>query len=476
MSGPVMKDTDRLYSGASPEQVAADLAPLLDWREEGQPLEWLAAELEQRLVPHLVRYDRPFFQSMFNAVPEAGAELGARLALHHNQGVTNWQVSPGGAMLEELCCQALCRLFCLDPAADATFLLSGSYANQQALYMALHRHAERTGFDLSREGLSGYRDPSRLAIATSHDAHFSLRHAVRTLGLGERCLVPLDVDRNRRVDAARMEEALDDLTETRDLVCVVATAGTTSTGAVDRLQPMARLAHAGGAWFHVDGAYGLAYSLVPEWRPLFAGLELADSVSWDPHKQFRAPIPSSVLFVREGADFRRMAVHAAYFNPEGDKEPNPGLKSIPSTRPLSALPLVASILHQGLRGVRSNLRAPLAAIRSAAAAIEDRPDLELAHQPDTGILCFRARPPSVPAERLDELQMAIHEAIQRRGERSISLTRLDGEAMLRLVAISPAVTAEALMETVAAVRTLAAELGRRPTGGGRRPTGGGRSP
>jgi L-2,4-diaminobutyrate decarboxylase len=452
-----MGETIDIYSGAGPANVAADLQPLVDWQDTGLPLDQLAGLLHVRLVPHLMRYDRPQFQSMFNAFLEEGAALGARLALDYNQGVTNWQVSPGGAVLEELCCQALCRLFGLAATADATFMLAGTYANQQAVYMALHRRAEQAGFDLAQEGVHGFADPGRLAIVLSRDAHFSLRHAARTLGLGERCLVTLPVDANRRVDTGLAAETLDEIGRTRDVFCVVGTAGTTSAGSVDPLLTMAEQCERIGAWFHVDGAYGLAYSLVPEWRPLFAGMELADSVSWDPHKQFRVPIPSSVLFVRLRSEFARMALFADYFNREGDVEPNPGLKSIPSTRPLAALPLVASLRHQGLEQVRHNLRAPLVAIRALAKYIHSQDDLELGHWPDTGILCFRIRPPGVAEEELNALQSQVYDRIMAGGKRSVSMTKLDGKTMLRLVAISPAVTKEAMLETIEAVRAIASE-------------------
>jgi L-2,4-diaminobutyrate decarboxylase len=445
----------RVYSGASPKQVVADLAPLVDFREEGLALDALADLLQQRLVPHLMRYDRPEFQSMFNAFPEPGAALGARLALDYNQGVTNWQVSPGGATLEELSCQALCRLFRLASTADATFLYAGTYANQQALYMALHRQAEREGFNLAEKGLLGFADPSRLALAASHDAHFSLRHAVRTLGLGEQCLVPLEVDGTGRIDLARMERTLHRLGRTRDLFCLVVTAGTTSTGTVEPIQPAVQACEKSGAWLHVDGAYGLAYSLLEEWRPLFEDMERADSICWDPHKQFRVPIPSSVLFARRRDDFGRMAVHSHYFNPEGGAAPNPGLKSMASTRPLSALPLVTSIRHQGLAQLRKNLRAPLDAIRAAADYVRHQPDLELAHHPDTGILCFRVTPEGIPDDQLDRLQRTVYDTVLAEGKRSISITTLGGRAALRVVAISPSVTLEALMDTLSAVRALA---------------------
>jgi glutamate/tyrosine decarboxylase-like PLP-dependent enzyme len=446
-----------IYSGASPEQVAADLEPLVDFREEGLRLEDLRNLIEERLVPHLMRYDRPEFQSMFNAFPEEGAELGAKIALTYNQGVTNWQVSPGGAVLEELCCQALCRIFGLAPTSDATFMYSGTYANQQALYLALHRKAETQGFDFAEKGLQGFSDPGRLVVLTSCDAHFSIRHAIRMLGLGERSLVTLAVDKNRRIDVARIKETTNKLGDTKDIICIIATAGTTSTGSVDPVLPISRISEGIGSWLHVDGAYGLAYSLVPEWKHMFSGIDSADSVSWDPHKQLGVPIPNSVLFVRRREDFERMTLHSDYFNREEGAEPNPGLKSPPSTRPLSALPLVTSLRYQGTAGVVQRLQASLRAIKGLAEYLKNEGDIEMCHQPDTGILCFRIVPEGFPERQLDQLQQHTYDEIIAGGQRSISLTKWGDNVVLRLVAISPEVTERALMETISHVRALAAE-------------------
>lgn len=449
----------RIYSGASPEQIAADLEPLVDFEEQGLSRKTLDKLIEERLVPHLMQYDRPSFQSLFNYFPEEGAEFGARVALAYNQGVTNWQVSPGAVTLEELCCKALCRIFGLPPSADATFMYSGTYANQEALYLALHWKAEKHGFDLTQKGLQGFNNPGRLKIVASRDAHFSLRHALRILGLGEECLITLAVDENRRIDVERMEKTLNEVRETNDIFCVVATAGTTSTGSVDPVLQISKICENLESWFHVDGAYGLAYSLVPEWKPLFSGLELADSVSWDPHKQFGVPIPSSLLFVRRREDFERMAVYSGYFNRKEDTRPNPGLKSPPSTRPFAALPLVTSMRYQGMKKLVKRLRVPLVAIKTLAESLksEQNQDIELCHQPDTGILCFRITPEGFPDNQLDKLQLYIYNRITTEGRRSISLIELDGKTYLRLVAISPSVTNEALAETISVVRELAGE-------------------
>jgi glutamate/tyrosine decarboxylase-like PLP-dependent enzyme len=447
-----------LFSGASPREVAAALAPLVAFREEGLPLEVVRSLVEERLLPHLMRYDSPSFHAMFNAFPEEGAAYGAGVALAWNQGVTNWQVSPGGAVLEELCCRSLCRLFGLAPEADATVLYCGSYANQQALYLALCHWAERVGFDLAARGLGGFGDPSRLAVLASEDAHFSLKHGVRTLGLGEAARVPVAVDARRRMDVEALRGTMEELRGTRDVFCVVATAGTTSAGAVDPLDDIAEVCAEHGAWLHVDGAYGLAYALVPEWAPLFRGVDRAHTVSWDPHKQMGVPIPCSVLFARDRELFRPMVLFSHYWNRPDTEGPNPGVKSVPTTRPMAALPLATSILHQGLGGVVDRLRKPLEAIQVLHEVLQAQAGTEPLHEPDTGILCFRISPPGVPPQELDRLQEHIYSAILREGRRLISITRLGGRVALRAVAISPGVTAEALLDTVAEARRIAGEF------------------
>ena len=438
----------KLYSGATPVQVAQDLASLVDFQAEGLSLPQLESLLHNNLLPHLMRYDQRSFQSMFNAFPPKEALLGGRMALETNQGVTNWQVSPGGAILEEMCCQALCRLFGLAQTAAATFMYSGTYANQQALYLALHRHAERQGFNLAQKGVAGFADPTRLAVLVSQDAHFSVKQAARMLGLGEDCLILLPVDAQHRVDVIAMQEVVKDLNGRRDLISLIATAGTTSTGSVDPIALMADICAATGAWLHVDGAYGYAYKLVPEWSHLFAGDTQADSISWDPHKQLGAPIPNSLLFVKDGGEFGRMTLHSGYFNRAEDVEPNPGLKSPPTTRPFSALPLVTLLRGKGLNQIQADLRAPLLAIKQLADYIQTQPHLELCHQPDTGILCFRVTAPGLTELEIDGLQRPLYERLMATGKRTISTTTLNGRPVLRLVTVSPHTTFADLQTTV----------------------------
>lgn len=446
-----------ISSKATPEEMTKDLNPLVDFHDKGLSLDALNEMIEERLIPHLMRYDQPGFQSMFNTFPEEGAKFGSEIALTYNQGVTNWQVSPGGVMLEELCCKALCKLFGFSPNADATFMASGTYGNQEALYLALHKQAEKEGFNLAEKGLKGFKDLNRLVVLTSIDAHFSVKHAARMLGLGEESLRFLPVDKNRRIDVNQIKETVKEIREFKDIFCVFITAGTTSTGSVDPALPIAKICKDICAWLHIDGAYGFAYSLVPEWKHFFEGAELADSLCWNPHKQLGVPIPNSLLFVQRWEDFGRMSVYSEYFNRKEDPEPNPGLKSPPSTRPFSALSLVTSLRHQGMTKVIERLRAPLVAIKKFYEKLKKEDDIELNHQPDTGILCFRIIPKDFPEKELDNLQRYVYDRIMAERERTISLTKLDDKVVLRVVAISPVVTTEALMETISRVRALAKE-------------------
>jgi len=337
-------------------------------------------------------------------------------------------------------------------------MFCGTYANQQALYMALHSKAEKEGFDLAYDGLHGFYDPKNLSVLVSSDAHFSLRHGVRTLGLGEQSLIPIPVDKNRHMDVSLLDKTIKNLKATRNIFCVTATAGTTSTGSVDPIQAIADICAEHNIWLHVDGAYGLAYSLVPKWKPLYKGIECADSVSWDPHKQMRVPIPSSLIFVKNRDNFKRMTIHGDYFNREKESTPSPGLKSPPTTRPLSALALVCSLKHMGMEKTIKMLESPLHAIKQIYLKLKKEKDFELGHKPDTGILCLRIKPEGFPLQHIDELQEQVYKKILAEGQRTISITRLENKTYLRLVAISPLVTESSIGETISNIRTTAQEL------------------
>jgi len=116
------------------------------------------------------------------------------------------------------------------------------------------------------------------------------------------------------------------------------------------------------------------------------------------------------------------------------------------------LPLVTSLRYLGMKKVIKRLKAPITAIRELAEMLKNETDVEIALQPDTGILCFRLVPEGFPEEELNRLQEHIYERIMSGGERTISITKLDEKAVLRLVALSPSVTSNELMKTISEAR------------------------
>jgi len=119
---------------------------------------------------------------------------------------------------------------------------------------------------------------------------------------------------------------------------------------------------------------------------------------------------------------------------------------------MSALPLVTILRGQGIEKVIEGLKSPLVAIRELADTLKTQPDVEILHQPDTGILCFRITPQGIPSRDLDALQQRLFQRISSSGTRSISMTKLDGMSALRLVVVSPHTTTNDLFETIEQLR------------------------
>jgi L-2,4-diaminobutyrate decarboxylase len=149
-----------------------------------------------------------------------------------------------------------------------------------------------------------------------------------------------------------------------------------------------------------------------------------------------------------------MTLYSSYFNRAEDLEPNPGFKSPPSTRPMSALPLVTLLRGQGIEQVIEGLRSPLMAIHTLADTLNKNPNVEVLHQPDTGILCFRMKPKDLTKHDIVALQKHLYQQIMSLGERSISITDVDGITALRLVVVSPHTTYEDLWQTITVLQQM----------------------
>lgn len=308
------------------------------------------------------------------------------------------------------------------PAGGGVFTSGGTVSNLTALAAA----REQALPGCRGEGL---RD-RRAAVYTSVEAHYSVARAVELLGLGRAGLRTIPVDGRHRMVAPALAEALD-----RDLeagvvpVAVVASAGTTLTGAVDPLAEIAAVCEARQVWLHVDGAYGLPAAATRSHGALFAGHERADSVAVDAHKWLYLPKACSAVLVRSGASLAAAFAHEEAYMPHEEGELHAADLTLEYSRPFRALKLWLAFRVHGAQAFRDALERNLAQARLLADEVRRRPELELALEPELSIVPFRHLPPGVADP--DAHNLALAEALQADGRVYLASAVVDGRACLR---------------------------------------------
>ncbi len=339
--------------------------------------------------------------------------------------------------LEEQSLEWLAELLQLPPAMKGLYSSGGSVANLVALGAARQYAFERVGIDPARHGVRG---AARLYASSA--SHHSIRRAAAVLGLGRDAVVTIATDAEGRMIPAALERQLE---EDRDQamvpVAVVANAGTTDTGAIDPLQAIGTLAHRYAIWFHVDGAYGLPGILDPEVSPLYAGLELADSVIVDPHKWLGAPVGIGATFVRDRALLQRAFTQEASSYLELACTQETAQHSMDSlgipysdfgvelSAPSRGAVVWALLREIGADGLRARIRRHNAMARQVAERADAHPNLEILQRPTLSICCFRYVDVACPD--LDALNARIHRALVRHGRHIPSTTVVNGRLAIR---------------------------------------------
>ena len=340
--------------------------------------------------------------------------------------------------LEELSLEWLAQLCGLGAHMKGVYSSGGSTANLVALGAARQWAYERAGLDPGAEGLDGRRP----AVYTSTQAHHTIHRSAAVLGLGRANVRSIPTDRLLRMDLGALEDALRrDRADGVLPVAVVAAAGTTNTGAIDPLRGAGELAREYGAWFHVDGAYGLPGILDERVAALYDGLELADSAITDPHKWLGAPVGIAATFVRDRAVLHRAFTQepADYLEgafADGDVQVSLDSMGVPYFDfgvELSAPPrgvMVWAILRElGVEGLRRRVVADNDFARHVAARAHQHPRLEVLAEPVLSICGFRYV--GAGAHDVDEVNRQILRRLARETQIVVSSTLVDGAFVLR---------------------------------------------
>ena len=309
------------------------------------------------------------------------------------------------------------------PAAAGAFTSGGTISNVTALAAARERALPGS----RRSGMRAARG-SPLLLARGPLLRRPLGGAPRHR-LRPRAALPQDERRRLRPEAVAGGDRRRPAAGIAP-VAVVATAGTTLTGAVDPIDALADVCEAGGVWLHVDGAYGLPAATTPSAGHLFAGLERADSVTLDAHKWLYLPKACGVVLVRRRADLHGALAHEEDYIPHERPDHHMVDITLEYSRPFRALKLWLAFRAHGADAIRAAVERNLGQARLLHAEISRYPELEaLCGEPPLSVVPFRHVPRGVAD--LDEHNARLAEALQEQGDVWVAPARVDGKVCLR---------------------------------------------
>jgi len=419
--------------GRTAEEVRPAVA--IDVPEDPMPDDELFAYLRDVVFEHSMYPGHPRFMAYISGagtVPGAAADL---LAAGLNQNVGAWMLSPALTEIELKLTRTFASWFGMPETAGGILVSGGAMANFVGLKIARDRKA---GWDVRARGVAV---GPPLAVYMSTETHVVSSRAADMLGLGTDAVRKIPVDEAYRIRMPELREAIarDRAAGVRP-IAVVASAGTVATGAVDPLEELAEFCEEEGLWLHVDGAYGGPAVFTEDLRPLFTGIERADSIAFDPHKWLYTPHSGGCILVHDLQHLADAFSYSATYVRQDRQRTGRGLDGSQLgpqfSRGAWALKVWVSLLAHGRRAYAARISHDGALARYLGARVQERPEFELACPVGLSICCFRFVPPDLPPsegrqEYLDALNERLMTEAQQDGRAFFSNAVLGERFVLR---------------------------------------------
>ena len=383
-------------------------------------------DIIDEIAPRAVNVTSPYFVGhMTSAIPFFMVHLKAITAAL-NQNVIKLETSKVLSILEKQILAKIHRLifnfddhFYLKHVQNTetslgVFTTGGTTANLTALWVARNKsfspkkkfeNIEKNGFF---EAMKAH-DLERAVVLVSKRGHFSLRKAGGILGLGNQNIIPIDVDSNRSIDLVKLEKKIKELQANKKtkIVAIIGIAGATETGIIDPLTELADICKTHGIYFHVDAAWGGPVLLSEKYSHLLKGIEKADSVTIDCHKQFYMPMSSGMVYFKDPKALDQIVYHARYVNRPGSVDL--GIKTLEGSREANSLILDSALKIMGSKGYALMIEHGIEIAGQFAKMIEQRPLFQLVTKPQLNILTYRV----VPVDMQKKLETADKKERQR---------------------------------------------------------------
>lgn len=394
--------------------------------------------LENELFPYFLRVNHPRFYAFIPGPSNFIGVLADALAAGFNVFNGTWIGGSGGAEMERATIGWVRDALGFPKEAGGLFTSGGSAAN--VIGLAVARHAILAG------------DMTGAKLYASSETHSSVERGLRVLGFRAEQLLRIPVGGDFRIDVAALAGAIaNDRAAGNRPFAVVANAGTTNTGAVDPLGALADLCAREQLWLHVDGAYGACAAFSRRGRGALAGIERADSVSFDPHKWLFQPFEIGGVLVRDDKDLHgAFDVSATYMR--DTRTPGRGInygeRGVQLTRSLRALKLWMTFEVFGAEEIAEAIDRGFAAAERVERMLRERPLWRVMSPASLGVVGFRAAPAGWSDEASDRLNGAIAAHVRADGKDVIATTELNGRVALRMCPINPRLSAEDLETSV----------------------------
>jgi L-2,4-diaminobutyrate decarboxylase len=422
--------------------------PVVDWKSSADLRELVRIgdetadplDLARLVANESIQLHHPGYMGHQVCPPFALAALADLLVSVTNNSTAVWEMSPIGTVIEKEVVRWLADRAGYPEQSLGTAVSGGSAANLTGLLAARSRW-------LADDANAG-RQPM---LVTSMDAHYSVARAAAIMGIPAANVLNVATDAQFRMDVDALEDALATI-EARDdasVLAIVATSGSTATGAFDRLDEIALLRDRYRTWLHVDAAHGASALFSEKLAPLLRGLALSDSFSWDPHKMMWMPLSLGTILVRDGLWLRRaFEADAPYLFHAAAEAENLGQMTIQCSKRADAIKLWLLLRAQGTAPIHEALDRVTAITRYLYGKLSEADDFEPLHEPQLNILCFRKR--GLSNEETDSLR----ERLVRSGRAWITSTVLRGERVLRVTMMNPRTEERHVDALIEALRTL----------------------
>ncbi len=392
-------------------------------------------DLQHKVIPNATFNAGPYCNSYVLSCGNQAGVFAEMLAAFLNQNCGKWHLSAIGAEMEKLVIEWISAFVGLPSSHTGLLVSGGSMANLSCLAVARNNWLQ----SVRRDGLFGQ---VPLLTYVSTEVHHCVIKACEFLGLGHRNLRRIPVDSEYRMDCAQLAAQIEeDRWNGLAPFCVVASAGTVNTGAVDDLQAVGRICREHDLWFHVDGAYGAAAAGTERCRELFRGLETADSLAIDPHKWNYVPIEAGCALFRNPRHSKTAFSHVPDYLAADQRDDRLDFMEhgMQLSRGFRSLKIWMTFKAYGADKLKAAIEHDILKADYLASLIDAADDFELIERGPLSVVCFRFNPAgrmpdrqSLDEQELAELNHRLIAAIEADGRTLITGTKLHGRTALRV--------------------------------------------